>query len=347
MPAGGCEKDSLMIVAILASRDDCDERLSGPAILIKQDVNIQELSGCRIWLLSAPFAPTLRVLSMKHLIAELSMTRILMSGDNADDNDDYSGSAATQFGRSGSNVSSVAAATRFLKGNDSQLSAIGAVLAADKPIYLIHGPPGTGKSVTLVQLIMQLEQQERSVLVTAPTNNAVVVLAEKVLHAKRQRDGEHCNLSGMLLFGDPARLGIDASHPLAVLSSVLRTKRLQSVQFRIQDKLRQLGVVCVRMDNEDAGTSTADAKKLTRIIDGLCSAFRAICIDSADSPPESEISDVMRRIYALSELRKRLCDGVPSTMPTTHSSAAAIAYPVQLDSNDSYFTFNYYCNEIY
>ncbi|MBK7666486.1 MAG: AAA family ATPase [Sphingobacteriaceae bacterium] len=46
---------------------------------------------------------------------------------------------------------------------------------------VIHGPPGTGKTTTLVHAIRLTLQTERQVLVCAPTNTAVDLLSEKLL----------------------------------------------------------------------------------------------------------------------------------------------------------------------
>lgn len=48
-------------------------------------------------------------------------------------------------------------------------------------LSVIHGPPGTGKSTTLVNAIRVCLQAERQVLVCAPTNTAVDILTEKLL----------------------------------------------------------------------------------------------------------------------------------------------------------------------
>lgn len=47
------------------------------------------------------------------------------------------------------------------------------------PIFLIHGPPGTGKTTTLSSLIFTFVQAKKKVLVTAPSNTAVDNLLEK------------------------------------------------------------------------------------------------------------------------------------------------------------------------
>ncbi|WP_026464600.1 AAA domain-containing protein [Adhaeribacter aquaticus] len=63
--------------------------------------------------------------------------------------------------------------------NSSQNEAIQNIEAA-KDVAIIHGPPGTGKTTTLVQAILRTLQQERRLLVTAPSNTAVDLLTEKL-----------------------------------------------------------------------------------------------------------------------------------------------------------------------
>ncbi len=49
-----------------------------------------------------------------------------------------------------------------------------------KDFFLIHGPPGTGKTTTLVEIILQLFKQGKKILVTADSNTAVDNLLERV-----------------------------------------------------------------------------------------------------------------------------------------------------------------------
>ncbi|KAA5547903.1 AAA domain-containing protein [Adhaeribacter rhizoryzae] len=63
--------------------------------------------------------------------------------------------------------------------NNSQNEAIKNIEAA-KDVAIIHGPPGTGKTTTLVQAILRTLQRERRLLVTAPSNTAVDLLTEKL-----------------------------------------------------------------------------------------------------------------------------------------------------------------------
>ncbi len=63
--------------------------------------------------------------------------------------------------------------------NLSQLKALRKVLTA-QDVANIHGPPGTGKTTTLVQAITLTVAEEKQVLVCAPSNAAVDLLAEKL-----------------------------------------------------------------------------------------------------------------------------------------------------------------------
>jgi hypothetical protein len=80
--------------------------------------------------------------------------------------------------------------------NSSQQAAIDKILSANE-LAIVHGPPGTGKTTTLVQAIKALVQQDhRQVLVVAPSNTAVDWLSEKL-------SGQGLNT---LRIGNPARV---------------------------------------------------------------------------------------------------------------------------------------------
>lgn len=65
--------------------------------------------------------------------------------------------------------------------NKSQIRAIQGVLASED-WAVIHGPPGTGKTTTISHLVKELAKTEKKVLVCAPSNNAVDLLAKRISH---------------------------------------------------------------------------------------------------------------------------------------------------------------------
>ncbi|MBL8626478.1 MAG: AAA family ATPase [Myxococcales bacterium] len=79
--------------------------------------------------------------------------------------------------------------------DDAQRAAITAALHADQ-VALIHGPPGTGKTRTLVEVIRHAVAAGERVLVTAPSNTAVDNLGERLLAAG----------VGVVRIGHPARI---------------------------------------------------------------------------------------------------------------------------------------------
>ncbi|WP_223225099.1 AAA domain-containing protein [Sphingobacterium cavernae] len=65
--------------------------------------------------------------------------------------------------------------------NESQNAAINQLLS-QKPLVLLHGPPGTGKTTTLIAGIQALLKAERKqILVVAPSNTAVDLLSERLV----------------------------------------------------------------------------------------------------------------------------------------------------------------------
>ena len=74
--------------------------------------------------------------------------------------------------------------------NESQQQAVKAVLQNEQ-ITIIHGPPGTGKTTTLIEAVIQLIKNGEKVLVSAPSNTAVDNIAKGLIqqHVKLLRVG--------------------------------------------------------------------------------------------------------------------------------------------------------------
>lgn len=92
--------------------------------------------------------------------------------------------------------------------NDSQKDAIRFALAS-REIALIHGPPGTGKTHTLIELILQMIKRNLRILVCGPSNISVDNIVERLSPHKIP----------ILRLGHPARLLPSVlNHSLEVLT---------------------------------------------------------------------------------------------------------------------------------
>jgi superfamily I DNA and/or RNA helicase len=106
--------------------------------------------------------------------------------------------------------------------NPSQIEAVKSALAA-RDVAIIHGPPGTGKTTTVVELIRQAARRGAKVLACAPSNLAVDNLLERLVRAEEKA----------IRLGHPARvlpelqehtldLLVDAHPDVAVARSLVR-----------------------------------------------------------------------------------------------------------------------------
>jgi DNA polymerase alpha-associated DNA helicase A len=111
--------------------------------------------------------------------------------------------------------------------NDSQKEAIKFALAS-REVALIHGPPGTGKTHTLIELILQLVKQNKRLLVCGPSNVSVDNIVERLAPCKVP----------MIRLGHPARLLPSVlSHSLDVLTRTSEAASLvQDIRKELDEK---------------------------------------------------------------------------------------------------------------
>ncbi|WP_020596941.1 AAA domain-containing protein [Spirosoma panaciterrae] len=113
--------------------------------------------------------------------------------------------------------------------NPSQVAAVEKIVSANE-LAIVHGPPGTGKTTTLIQAIKTLiKQDHQKILVVAPSNTAVDLLSEKL----------HDEGLNVLRIGNPARvsdrlMALTLDHKVAEHSAMKEAKKLkkQANEFR-------------------------------------------------------------------------------------------------------------------
>ena len=107
--------------------------------------------------------------------------------------------------------------------NEIQQQAVNQILSANE-LAIVHGPPGTGKTTTLVKAIKALyEKEHKTILVVAPSNAAVDLLSEK-LHVEGLR---------VVRVGNPAKVNEEQ------LALTLDSKTALHTQFKEIKRLKK------------------------------------------------------------------------------------------------------------
>lgn len=107
--------------------------------------------------------------------------------------------------------------------NQSQIEAIEFCLQSNE-LALIHGPPGTGKTTTVVELILQAVELGKKILVVAPSNIAVDNIAEKLIAFNNSEKYDKNNGFDICRIGHPARM-------LESILSISLDKRVEASPF--------------------------------------------------------------------------------------------------------------------
>jgi ATP-dependent RNA/DNA helicase IGHMBP2 len=163
--------------------------------------------------------------------------------------------------------------------NESQVKAIDQIMATED-VAFIHGPPGTGKTTTLVQAIVITVKAEGQVLVCTPSNAAIDLLVEKLTEQRLN----------VVRIGHPARVTeqtlsktLDAriaTHPNFAELRSLR-KKIEQVRNQVSKYKRNFGYQEKeqrRLLKEEARSLKSDADTLEfYIINNLLQSADVIC----------------------------------------------------------------------
>ncbi|XP_007943110.1 DNA-binding protein SMUBP-2 [Orycteropus afer afer] len=132
----------------------------------------------------------------------------------------------------------------------SQKEAVSFALA-QRELAIIHGPPGTGKTTTVVEIILQAVKQGSKVLCCAPSNVAVDNLVErlarceqKVLrlgHPARLLDSiQQHSLDAVLARSDSAHIVADVRRDIDELSMKNKKAQEKGERSHLRNEIRQL-----------------------------------------------------------------------------------------------------------
>ncbi len=161
--------------------------------------------------------------------------------------------------------------------NESQQAAIRFALSASD-VAIIHGPPGTGKTTTIVELICQAISKRQKVLACAPSNTAVDNLLEKLVDAGQKA----------VRLGHPARVSerlhehtLDAQVARHELTDLIREMRREAENlFRQAGKFTRAKPVhgAKREMRQDAKRLKADVRMLEQqAIDSIIDNANVVC----------------------------------------------------------------------
>ncbi len=107
--------------------------------------------------------------------------------------------------------------------NKYQISAVNKGLKKEA-VQLIHGPPGTGKTTTIVALIQALRKQKQSIIASAPSNAAIDHLAKQLIDKGLK----------VLRLGNTAKVNLEVwKHtPEGILSQEKHSKKLKRLKIQ-------------------------------------------------------------------------------------------------------------------
>lgn len=161
--------------------------------------------------------------------------------------------------------------------NASQTEAVNKILNAND-LAIVHGPPGTGKTTTLVQAIKALIQKDhKQILVTAPSNTAVDLLSEKLSE-------EGLNV---LRVGNPARVSqrlmpLTLDSKMSDHNSMKEIKRLRKQAGEFRNMAHKYKRNFGKAERDQRKALFDEAKKIMKEVENLEQYITGNIIAGAD-----------------------------------------------------------------
>jgi superfamily I DNA and/or RNA helicase len=161
--------------------------------------------------------------------------------------------------------------------NVMQEAAVQKILSANE-LAIVHGPPGTGKTTTLVEAIKLIIKKEKGqVLVTAPSNAAVDLLTEKLSDAGLN----------VVRVGNPARvnekqMALTLDHRVTLHAQAKEIKRLKKQAAEYRDLAHKYKRSFGAAEREQRKALFAEARNISQEVEKTEQYIVDDIIDRAD-----------------------------------------------------------------
>jgi len=239
--------------------------------------------------------------------------------------------------------------------DESQEQVVSRVLQTDTGVIAAIGPPGTGKTTTIVELLERLYKRKERVLVCAPSNQATQNVLKRALRKVRESQRENSTFS-------PSHLGLLASehkagvtsmdHPLSPFLLEHRLRRVLEVRdfwidilghlhadyapYRLMRLLHALfacgrGAEALMEGTRDQDQETGNARAL---MNERVENLKSCCAELAGQSCEAVVSVLTERLDYLvtstHDTAEALRDSVPPSLRDHTETVEAIAETFQM-----------------
>lgn len=160
--------------------------------------------------------------------------------------------------------------------NESQKNAVIGIVQ-NKNLTLVHGPPGTGKTTTLIESITQLVRQKKRVLVSASSNTAVDNLAKGLLTKELNilRVGNTLKVDDEIYFSTPEGKLQKAKELKEIKKLKIRAEEMRKLSYQYK---RSFG----KAEREQRNALIKEVRKLRKEIRAVRDYFDERLLDQAD-----------------------------------------------------------------